>query len=87
MSDLPVPKLSSPHRDSLFASIKFPKNFQPVGVSYKAIFVAWATLPRSEGQVTPLDSPRGNGISSSPGVPLKAGNATALVQSLYLIPG
>lgn len=45
-ADLPVPKLSSPHRDSLFASIKFPKNFQPVGVSYKAIFVAWATLQR-----------------------------------------
>ena len=29
----PVPKLSSPHIWIKFASIKFPKNFQPVGVS------------------------------------------------------
>lgn len=27
----PVPKLSSPHIDSLPSSIRFPKNFQPVG--------------------------------------------------------
>ena len=25
----PVPKLSSPHNDSLLASIRLPKNFQP----------------------------------------------------------
>lgn len=50
--NLPVPKLSSPQRDSLLASIKFPKNFQPVGVSYKAIFVALATLQRHEIKVT-----------------------------------
>lgn len=40
----PVPKLSSPHRDSLPASIRLPKNFQPVGVSYRFIFRALATL-------------------------------------------
>lgn len=50
--DLPVPKLSSPQSDSLLASIRFPKNFQPVGVSYKAIFVALATLQRHEIKVT-----------------------------------
>lgn len=50
--NLPVPKLSSPQRDSLLASIKFPKNFQPVGVSYKATFVAFATLERHEIKVT-----------------------------------
>lgn len=36
----------------MLASIKFPKNFQPVGVSYKAIFVAFATLQRHEIKVT-----------------------------------
>lgn len=40
----PVPKLSSPHSESLPASIRFPKNFQPVGVSYSCIFRALATL-------------------------------------------
>jgi hypothetical protein len=29
----PVPKLSSPHSVTLPASIRLPKNFQPVGVS------------------------------------------------------
>lgn len=40
----PVPKLSSPHSESLPASIRFPKNFQPVGVSYSCICRALATL-------------------------------------------
>lgn len=42
--DTPVPKLSSPHNESLPASIRFPKNFQPVGVSYSCICRALATL-------------------------------------------
>lgn len=29
----PVPKLSSPHKEIFPASIKFPKNFHPVGTS------------------------------------------------------
>lgn len=40
----PVPKLSSPHSESFPASIRFPKNFQPVGVSYSCICRALATL-------------------------------------------
>lgn len=40
----PVPELSSPHNDNLPASIRFPKNFHPAGVSYSSIFVALATL-------------------------------------------
>lgn len=39
-----MPKLSSPHSESLPASIRFPKNFQPVGVSYNCIWRALATL-------------------------------------------
>lgn len=44
----PVPKLSSPHRESLPASIKFPKNFQPVGVSYRSICSVLATLKHTD---------------------------------------
>lgn len=51
---VPVPKLSSPHKDSLPASIRFPKNFQPVGVSYNSILFALATLQeiQSKGTLT-----------------------------------
>lgn len=45
---LPVPKLSSPHRESLPSSIRFPKNFQPVGVSYSWILQALATLAQEQ---------------------------------------
>jgi len=38
------PKLSSPQRDNLPASIKFPKYFQPVGTSKNSLPVSFATL-------------------------------------------
>ena len=41
----PVPKLSSPHKFIKPASIRFPKNFQPVGVSNKFLIpFYWETL-------------------------------------------
>ena len=40
----PCPKLSSPHNDNRLASIKFPKNFQPVGTSNISKPLALATL-------------------------------------------
>lgn len=40
----PVPKLSSPQKEHLPESIRFPKNLQPAGVSYIATFMALATL-------------------------------------------
>ena len=42
----PVPKLSSPHKDKRPASIKFPKNFQPVGTSKNSLPEAAATLKK-----------------------------------------
>lgn len=38
------PKLSSPQSDNLPASIKLPKNFQPVGTSNISLFSFSATL-------------------------------------------
>lgn len=40
----PVPKLSSPHRDSTPESIRLPKYFQPVGTSYTDRPFSAATL-------------------------------------------
>lgn len=42
----PVPKLSSPHKDSRPASIRLPKNFQPVGTSNISFPLFLATLHR-----------------------------------------
>ena len=41
---IPVPKLSSPHKFIHPASIRFPKNFHPVGVSYTYFFMPTPTL-------------------------------------------
>lgn len=43
----PVPNDSSPHKQSLSASIKLPKYFQPVGVSKISFFFAAATLQKA----------------------------------------
>mmetsp|Transcript_5427 Transcript_5427/g.9377 ORF Transcript_5427/g.9377 Transcript_5427/m.9377 type:complete len:242 (+) Transcript_5427:762-1487(+) len=43
----PVPKDSSPHTLHLSASMRLPKNFQPVGVSKKGRFSALATRSRA----------------------------------------
>lgn len=48
---VPAPKLSSPHKDSLPASIRLPKKFHPGGVSYNSIFVAFATLQRMKWKI------------------------------------
>jgi hypothetical protein len=40
----PVPKLSSPHSDKRPASIRFPKNFHPVGTSNISMRLSAATL-------------------------------------------
>ena len=52
----PVPKLSSPHSDIRPASIRLPKNFQPVGVTKHSFCFAWATL--TMWQLHVLDSLR-----------------------------
>lgn len=41
---LPVPKLSSPHREHRPESIRFEKNLHPAGVSYTGTFIDLATL-------------------------------------------
>lgn len=41
---LPVPKLSSPHREHRPESIRFEKNLHPAGVSYTGTFINLATL-------------------------------------------
>lgn len=45
--DDPVPKDSSPQRVISYVSIRFPKNFHPVGVSYRLIPSFLATLSRA----------------------------------------
>ena len=47
MNMYPVPKDSYPHRVISSVSIKFPKNFQPVGVSYNLIPSFFVTLSRA----------------------------------------
>ena len=47
----PVPKLSSPHRDSFPASIRLPKYFHPVGTSYSDKPFASATLKHVKSSI------------------------------------
>ena len=51
---LPVPKLSSPQRESREASMRFPKNFQPVGTSKNSNPSASATLEIYKNRWTTL---------------------------------